>query len=72
MLGKSFGGFFLYLLLLVKHRVSNTLLGLLLKVKEKSKRGCNNDNGENNDVFFYIRLMGTKAFSIEVLPNFGE
>jgi hypothetical protein len=53
MLGKSFGGFFLYLLLLVKHRVSNTLLGLLLKVKEKSKRYCDDDNDGNNDISFY-------------------
>jgi len=63
MLGKSFGGFFLYLLLLVKHSVSNALLGLLLKVKEKSKRRRNDDNGVNNDVFF-LQMLGAGENSL--------
>jgi hypothetical protein len=51
-LGKRFGGFLLDLLLLFKHGVSDTLLGLLLKVKEKGKRNCDDDDNGNNNVFF--------------------
>jgi hypothetical protein len=44
MLRKSSGIIFLVLLLLFKQTVPNTLLGLLMKVKEKGKRNCDDDD----------------------------
>jgi hypothetical protein len=44
MLRKSSGVIFLVLLLLFKHIVPNALLGLMVKVKEKCKRNCDDDD----------------------------
>ena len=52
-LRKSPGVIFLALLLLFKHAVPDTLLGLVLKVKEKSKRYCDDGYDGNNSISFY-------------------
>jgi hypothetical protein len=44
MLRKSSGIIFLVLLLLFNHTVPDALLGLMVKVKEKGKRNCDDDD----------------------------
>jgi hypothetical protein len=62
----------LILLLLLKHTFSDTLLSLMLKVKEKSKRNRDDYDSVNNNISFYRQTINTKTSSTEDSINFGD